>query len=177
MVLKVGELRKLGEDLKLKLPPKMKEKALRRAISTFIKSLSKEQSDAATASKDKPIAWSPPKDNCNPCPLIIHEFPENGVRIREMTRTSLERRDGSDIKHNNSRKKPQNLHNLNKHSRNDSSSQNWITRESERNLIEEIKNLNAEVKDLKSNLYKSESLRKKLTIRVKVLQDKINKSL
>ena len=67
MVLKVEELRILGENLKLKLSPRMKKKALQRVISTCLISLSKEQADVVTTSKDNPMPWSPQKKTVTRC--------------------------------------------------------------------------------------------------------------
>ena len=95
MALKVGQLRRISEELKLNLPPKVKKKELRRQISAWlnIKSAKNSQKISNLAetpkSKDQSEPWSPPKafpNSSSLSPVIIrNRNPEKGVRIIKMS--------------------------------------------------------------------------------------------
>ena len=94
LALNVGQLRRLSEELKLNLSPKMKKKELRLKISSWLKIQSGKDNPkisnlAISESKDQRHPWSPPKAFQNSLPLspviIQDRNPEKGVRIIKMS--------------------------------------------------------------------------------------------
>ena len=95
LALKVGQLRKLSEELELNLPAKLRKKELRRRISEVLNIQSRKNSPkiAHTSMKpeyeDKCLPWSPPRivEISSPLsPIIIKNAnPEEGVRIMKVS--------------------------------------------------------------------------------------------
>ena len=112
LALRVDQLRRLSEDLKLNLPPKIRKKELRLEISSWLNIQGGKNSQVisniarAQESKDQCHPWSTPKDFQNSSPFsavtIQNRNPEKGVRIIQMSEVNKAFNECSGININNS---------------------------------------------------------------------------